>query len=176
MALAHSPRRPNEHWEIVIGGIPPNPWCTMDCASMNSGLSEIFSENVLQGTTLTPMFEDKVYRINPNEAFRSPEGNIKYVPFPRFDRTYTWRDSRLVTVDESGNVIGLGGAQQPGAPAPNGDVTANIDSPWITDVRDPEFLGATWVRDEADFRGKFQRDHDPIALPLLVDFKVFPDG
>ena len=32
------------------------------------------------------------------------------------------------------------------------------------------------MRDAGDFRGSGQRDHDPIALPLLVDFKVFADG
>lgn len=176
MSLAHSPRRPDERWLLVTGGTPPATFCTMDCASMNSGLSETFSENILPGTTLTPVFEDKVYRINPNEAFRAPESNVKYVPFPRFDHSYTWRDSRLVTIDAAGQVIGLGGAQEPGGPAPNGDTTANIDSPWITDVRDPEFLGAQWVQDPADFVGNFKHDHDPIALPLLVDFKVFPDG
>ena len=179
MSLAHSRRRPDERWTIVTAlvGAPPvlTPFCTMDCASMNSALSLVFSENLLEGTSLVPVFEDKVYRVNPNEAFRSPE-SIKYVPYPRFDRTYTWRDSRLVTIDAGGQVIGLGGAQQPNAQPPNSDVTANIDSPWITDVRDPPFPGAQWVEDAADFRGIFQRDHDPIALPLLVDFKVFPDG
>jgi len=178
MSLAHSPRRPDERWLLVTGGTPPALRCVMDCACNNSGLSETFSENILPGTSLTPVFEDKVYRINPNEAFRS-EFNVKYVPFPRFDRSYTWRDSRLVTVDAAGQVIGLGGAQEPpdpSSPSTNGDVTANIDSPWITDVRDPEFTGAQWVQDVADFVSIFKHDHDPIALPLLVDFKVFPDG
>jgi hypothetical protein len=172
MSLAHSRRRPDERFQLFNGA------CWMWAPSMNSSLSTTFSENPLPGTKLTPVFEDKIYRINPNDAFRTA-ANVKYVPYPRFDRTYTWRDSRLVTVDASGNVIGLGGAQQPNAQAPNDDMTANIDSPWITGNPDPEFLqagGSIWVQDSGDFLGNQQLDHDPIALPLLVDMKVYSDG
>jgi hypothetical protein len=172
MSLAHSARRTDERFELLQGA------CWFIPQSLNSGLSNTFSENILPGTELTPVFEDKVYAINPNTAFRTPLGT-KFVPFPRFDRSYTWRDSRLVTVDASGNVIGLGGAQQPGGQAPNDDQTANIDSPWVASVPDADFLAAgftTWVVDTGDFQGNLQLDHDPIALPLLVDFKVFPDS
>ncbi len=185
MSLAHSRRRPDEFWDIVFTD-PPE--CRLACESMNSSLSLVFSDNVLEGTSMVPVFEDKVYKINPNEAFRTTE-NVKYVPFPRFDRSYTWRDSRLVTVDGSGNVIGLGGAQEPTALPPNNDFTARIDSPWIESnpldntvnpaVPDPEFFASgasTYVMDPADFLGNAQRDHDPIALPLLVDFKLFTDN
>lgn len=182
MSLAHSGKRPDEHFIVIPGdssATPPVlPGCAYICNANNSALSTVFSDNVLTGTTAVPVFEDKVYKINPNEAFRS-SFNIKYVPYPRFDRTYTWRDSRLVTVDASGQVIGLGGAQEPTAPEPNSDWTANIDSPWITSVPDGDFVNAglaTWVMDDADFRGDRKHDHDPIALPLLVDFKVFPDS
>jgi hypothetical protein len=184
MSLGHARRRPDEFWFIFQG--PNGPECTLACPSMNSSLVNTFTENVLQGTEMVPVFQDKVYRINPNEAFRTIE-NVKYVPFPRFDRTYTWRDSRLVSVDSNGEVIGLGGAQDPGALGVNADFTANIDSPWVQsgagltgdallDYQD--FLTAgftTWVQDPADFVGSSQRDHDPIALPLLVDFMVFAD-
>lgn len=172
MSLAHSRRRPDERFELINGN------CFMIGACMNSSLSETFSENILQGTTPLAVLQDKIYDVNPNRAFRVPSTNVKYVPYPDFDRTYTWRDSRLVTVNALGEVIGLGGAQEPGAQAPNDDVTANIDSPWILSNADPEFLAAgfqTWVEDPADFRGELQRDHDPIALPLLVDIKVFAD-
>ncbi|MBX3461897.1 MAG: hypothetical protein KF830_01915 [Planctomycetes bacterium] len=172
MALGHSARRPDEQWLILNGN------CTLNCASMNSSLSTTFAENVLPGSSQVPVFQDKVYRINPNEAFRTG-ANVKYVPYPRFDRSYTWRDSRLVTVDADGNVLGLGGAQQPSAQPPNDDVTANIDSPWVASNPDPEFVLAglsTWVMDDGDFRGSSRLDHDPIALPLLVDFKVYSDG
>lgn len=179
MSLAHSGKRPDVHFVLVrpAGMPPPPPECRYVCAANNSALSPVFAENVLPGTQPVSVFEDKVYRINPNEAFRS-SAQVKYVPFPRFDRTYTWRDSRLVTVDANGEIIGLGGAEQPGAPDPVADWTANIDSPWITSTPPENFLNAgfsTYVIDEGDFRGNRRRDHDPIALALLVDFKVFPD-
>ena len=171
LSLAHSSKRPDVRC-FLFDGI-----CFMDGASMNSSLSTTFADNPLPGTSLTPVAADKVYAINPNEAFRNAN-NTKFVPYPRFDRSYTWRDSRLVTVDASGNVIGLGGAQQPDAEPTNDDTTANVDSPWIASDPDPAFSAAglsTWVMDTGDFLGTSQRDHDPIALPLLVDFKVFAD-
>ena len=185
MSLSHSRRRPDEKWRLDTSVEPP--LCVLECQSMASSLSLVFNENVLQGSEQVPVFEDEVYSINPNLAFRTIE-DVKYVPFPRFDRTYTWRDSRLVSVDAAGNVIGLGGAQEPNALAPFDDFTANIDSPWIESevfepgsnppVVDDEFFAqgfSTWVMDAADFVGSNQRDHDPIALPLLVDFKLYPD-
>lgn len=181
MSLSHSNKRPDEFFAIVQGANGPE--CAFGCDAVSSALSTTFSENVLQGTEQVPVFEDRVYTINPNSAFRSPL-QIKYVPFPRFDRSYTWRDSRLVTVDAAGEVIGLGGAQAPTAPAPNNDWTARISSPWVTDTPDPTNGGdqwklnggSIWCLDEGDFKGNERHDHDPIALPLLVDFKVFPDS
>ncbi|MCB9877399.1 MAG: hypothetical protein H6835_07335 [Planctomycetes bacterium] len=178
MSLAHARTRPDERWLLFVDNqVPPVSWCTMDCASLNSSLSTVFADNVLQGTSLVPVFEDEVYTINPNAAIHDQVG-VAYVPFPRFDRSYTWRDSRLVTVDATGQVIGLGGAQNPGATPPASDTTANIDSPWITSQPDPDLLAGTgvWTQDTADFVGSNQRDHDPIALPLLVDFKVFAEN
>lgn len=169
MLLSHTDRRPDIHYLLVDGE------CLLACPGISSSLSTTFLDNVLPGSQQVPVFEDRVYRMNPNDSFRSPN-NFKYIAYPRFDRSYTWRDSRLVSVDANGDVIGLGGARDPGAPTPNDDWTANIDSPWIEDDPDPEFPGTTWVIDEADFRGDRERDHDPIALPLLVDFKMFPDS
>jgi len=178
MSLGHAQRRPDERWLLVPDPMDPTLlFCTMDCASMNSSLATLFTDNPLPGSTMTPVFEDKVYTINPNEALRDNE-NFTFIPFPKFDRSYTWRDSRLVTVDATGTVIGLGGAQNPDANPPNNDVTANIDSPWITSEAPPAFVAAglsTWVEDPGDFVGFQQRDHDPIALPLLVDMMVFGD-
>ncbi|HEB52939.1 MAG TPA: hypothetical protein ENI87_06765 [bacterium] len=178
MSLGHARTRPDERWLLILDPADPTvSWCVMDCASMNSSLSTTFSENVLEGSSQTTVFEDEVYTINPNEVFRDGD-NVAYVPYPRFDRSYTWRDSRLITVDGNGNVIGLGGAQNPTANVPNDDTTANIDSPWIVSQPDPEFAqfgSGVWCQDPADFVGTNQRDHDPIALPLLVDIKVFPD-
>lgn len=181
MSLSHSNKRPDEYFYIFQdpnANPPIPPTCVFACDAVSSALSPVFSENVLEGTEQVPVFEDRVYTINPNSAFRSPL-QIKYVPFPRFDRSYTWRDSRLVTVDAAGQVIGLGGAQQPAAPAPNDDWTARISSPWVTDAPDPLWQangGAIWCLDEGDFKGDQRHDHDPVALPLLVDFKIFPDS
>ena len=193
MALSHADKRPDERWELVAGvaGLE----CSFVCASAASGLVPTFAANVLQGSSQQVVFEDKTYTINPNDAFRAASG-AKYVPYPKFDRSYTWRDSRLVTANASGEVIGLGGAIDARANEPSNDATTNIDSPWITDQRYPapdQFTGSIWVMDEnsngppapinlnpdglgGDFIGNRTRDHDPIALPLLVDYRVFPDG
>ena len=181
MSLSHGDLRQDEAFVVNPGNPTANPpvapFCQLACPSFSSSLSSTFLENPLQGTAELPVFQDKVYTINPNNAFRSAF-NIKYVAYPRFDRSYTWRDSRLVTT-QSGSVVGLSGAHEPQAPAPNNDWTANVDSPWIRSKPDLEFTsqgGTTWVMDDGDFRGSWKRDHDPIAAPLVVDFKVFPDG
>jgi hypothetical protein len=144
---------------------------------MLSSLSRQFSDNILRGSSPVKVFEDKVYQINPNNMFRSPE-SVKYIGYPKFDRSYTWRDSRLVSLDANGDVIGLGGARNPGDPNSVtiiNDWTSNVDSPWVPSDPTPTPSGIN-VTDEGDFRGARKRDHDPIALPLLVDFLVFPDG
>jgi hypothetical protein len=181
MTLGHAKRRPDLHFNVFTPAPPPPPApplppvCQFNCAGMNSSLALEFGDNLLEGTAGVEVFKDAIYRINPNEAFRTID-QVKYVPFPRFDRSYTWRDSRLVTVDDAGAVIGLGGALAPGNPVPNDDRTTNIDSPWIPSAPPAAFPGPVWVMDEGDFRGDRARDHDPIALPLLVDFKVFADN
>jgi hypothetical protein len=182
MALSHGDRRPDVRFSIhqpasVPPAPPPPPFCGLDCPSIGSSLSATFLDNPLQGTTEQSVFEDKSYTIDPNSAFRSPF-NVKYVPYPKFSRTYTWRDSRLVTM-QNGEVVGLTGAHDPTSPEPNNDWTADMDSPWITSQPLPGFTAnglTTWVVDEGDFRGNRKRDHDPIAAPLIVDFKVFPDN
>ncbi|MCA8974655.1 MAG: hypothetical protein KDC98_08030 [Planctomycetes bacterium] len=188
MYLSHANKRPDEFFEVVPGdqgdpnAVPPvppvPPGCNFMCPCVSSALSTVFADNVLEGTEQVPVFEDVVYEVNPNTAFRN-EWGVKYVPFPRFDRSYTWRDSRLVTVDASGEVIGLGGAQAPADPEPNNDFTARISSPWVTDDPPENFIRAglpLWCIDEGDFKGDQRHDHDPIALPLLVDFHVFADS
>ncbi|MGE3172964.1 MAG: hypothetical protein AB7O97_10100 [Planctomycetota bacterium] len=178
MALGHADKRPDEFWFLQTVGAPPNEQdqCVLACSSMNSSLSVNFEDNILRGSTMTTVFEDKVYEMNPGDQFRSSQ-NVKYIAYPRFDETYTWRDSRLVSVDAGGNVIGLGGARNPQPPnPPTSDLTADVDSPWVpSDMPTPPTASGVFVLDEGDFRGDRRRDHDPIAMPLLVDFQVFPD-
>ena len=177
MSLSHTARRADMHY-FLAQNAEEELECLLACPTVDSGLSTTFLDNILPGTEQVPVFEDRVYQINPNNAFLSTN-NFKYISYPSFDRSYTWRDSRHVTVDEAGNVIGLGGAANPAAPEPNNDWTANIDSPWVQSDAPEEFTlagGTTWVMDDGDFRGDRRLDHDPIALPLLVDFKMFPDG
>lgn len=201
MRLGHSRKRPDlkfQHLTVDTDGdmMDDTVFCELNCLSLASGLSTTFANNVLPGSDLTTVVNNAEYVINPTQARRSDSGFV-YHTFPTFERTYTWRDSRLVTVDESGAVVGLGGAIDPASgPAPagmGGDVTANVDSPWIQsspllDVNpmpSPTFFYPTvgtsfptgvYVEDAGDFRGEIANDHDPIALPLLVDFSVFPDN
>lgn len=173
MALGHADKRPDLHWTLVPG---QPPVCTLDCPSVNSGLTTNFADNILRGSTMTNVFQDKIYRIDPNNQFRSPD-QVKYIAYPKFDRRYTWRDSRLVSV-QGGAVVGLGGARDPRVPLTNAsDWTSDVDSPWVPSVLpNPVPTSGTFVQDEGDFRGDRPRDHDPISMPLLVDFKMFPDG
>src|SRR5262249_10303734 len=78
-------------------------------------------------------------------------------------------------------VVGLGGAHQPLQPNNTAarDSTASVSSPWCPDVIPANLVGRMtkgWVADECDFRGERPRDHDPIAVPLLLEFQVYPDG
>ncbi len=193
LALGHADVRPDISFQIRRPWSPPPPpvpCCELDCASLNSGLGTTFSDNVLQGSSMVEVVTDKVFTVNPNDAFRSSTGTTM-VPYPRFARSYTWRDSRLVSWDRVNNrPIGLGGAKQPEGQFPARDRTAKVSSPWIRDEipKNGDVPIATqWVRDLGDFGegGVFSgtapltehrsRDHDPIALPLLMDFKVYPD-
>ena len=178
MALGHADKRPDTHWTFVPGTPPAIPdRCVLDCLSMNSGLTTNFADNILRGSSMVSVFEDKVYRIDPNDQFRSPD-QVKYIPYPRFTRSYTWRDSRLVT-KQNGATVGLGGARnpQPAQSLQSNDWTSDVDSPWVPSVfPNPVPLSGAFTLDEGDFRGDRRRDHDPITMPLLVDFKMFPDG
>lgn len=188
MRLAHSKKRPDRlfTWFIDPQMMAPSA-CGFDCLSLYSGLYTRFDENVLRGPEFYgTVVRDAEYVINPNDAFRSNSG-IKYVPYPKFEDTYTWRDHRLVSWDtRTDQAIGLGGAQDAQPDPPDGDRTASVSSPWIED--DPEtavglqgytglenWLHEQLVRDQADFLGDRTLDHDPIALPLLVDIMVWPD-
>lgn len=182
LKAAHADWRPDLRFFLTVPQMG-SPTCDFDCASLFSGLRARFVENALQGSKFATLLEDKVYRINPSDAFRSSTGTT-FVPYPKFDRTYTWRDSRLVTWDMTENkAIGLGGAKTPDGQFPNRDRTANVSSPWIQDepkkkaqgAPGSEFNGPVWNLDEGDFWGDRIRDLDPIAMPLVLDFFVYPD-
>lgn len=198
LQLGHSRKRPDVKFEKFdpAPGVPPPPptTCEINCLSLASGLSTTFNDNPLRGV-LTPVVSGQEYVINPANAFRSVSGFV-YHQYPTFQQTFTWRDSRLVSVDENGMVVGLGGAIDPAsAPAADGggDATASVDSPWIPStplldfaapmMPDPTFFYPqsggfpvdAYVEDAGDFVGDVATDHDPIALPLLMDISVFPD-
>ena len=176
MSLGHADKRPDLKWSLRQVGVPPAPQCFLNCPSVLSGLTTNYADNILRGSSMRSVFEDKVYRIDPNDQFRSP-GQIKYIAYPRFDRSYTWRDPRLVTIQD-GNVIGLGGARDPQPlVGVSNDWTSDVDSPWVPSVfPNPVPTSGIFALDEGDFRGDRKRDLDPIAMPMLVDFKMFPDG
>ncbi|MFO1051389.1 MAG: hypothetical protein U1F36_04185 [Planctomycetota bacterium] len=184
MALGHSNKRPDYLFRRFDPPMGPST-CELNCTSLFSGISPVFADNPLQGSSMVEVVKDQSYVINPNDAFRAASG-IKYVPYPKFSHTYTWRDSRHVSWDMAlDRAIGLGGAQDPVDPPPVGDSTTDISSPWCQDNVATAMLGINndrdgWVhdrlvRDFGDFNGLRQRDHDPIALPLLVDISVWPD-
>ncbi|MBK8976501.1 MAG: hypothetical protein IPM29_11340 [Planctomycetes bacterium] len=184
MTLGHSKKRP----DLLYVWYPGDPMgapaqCAFDCLSLYSGLLRVFADNFLENSQRKTVVRDKEYVINPNEAFRAASG-VKYVPYPRFEDTYTWRDSRSVTWNMASDAaVGFGGAIDAQGVPPDGDRTASVSSPWITDDPDTAFItqpAAGWqyttlVRDQADFLGDRTRDHDPIAVPLLVDISVWPD-
>ena len=101
LALGHADKRPDLRFFFTQGGDTTNESCDLDCASLNSGLSTNFNANFLEGSSPVKVLQDKPYEINPNAAFRAASG-IKYMPYPEFDRSYTWRDQRLVSWGDEG--------------------------------------------------------------------------
>ncbi|MCA8941196.1 MAG: hypothetical protein KDB80_01435 [Planctomycetes bacterium] len=178
--LGHSDKRP----DLAFFLNDADNSCDLDCGSLNSGLSLTFDENVLNGSKMKRVVDNAKYVVQPSLAFRT--GNTKFVPYAQFEDTYTWRDSRLVSWDmETDSAIGLGGVLDATQVPPNGDRTASVSSPWTPDMPNDAALDHTegfipgpggFVRDFGDFLGDRTRDHDPIALPLLVEFRVFPDN
>ncbi|MBI5853268.1 MAG: hypothetical protein HZB39_19850 [Planctomycetes bacterium] len=183
MKMSHSKKRPDLLFKKVIS--PMGDTCGLDCGSLFSGITTNFADNVLENSTSTEVIKDQSYVINPNSAFRAAS-TIKYVPYPTFRRTYTWRDSRIVTWDRANDrAVGLGGSLNAVDAPPLRSTTASCSSPWVRDNPDTALLyiggnRAGWlydtlVRDVGDFNGNRTRDHDPIALPLLIDVSVWPD-
>ena len=174
LSMGHSDWRPDIRvW--LIPGMPPT--CNILCDSLKSGLRPSFDDNVLEGTSLVDVTKDAIYSINPNMSLKGASGTT-FTPWPKFANSFTWRDPRLVTWSTASNkAVGLGGAHNPnqlgGNPAR--DLTCNVSSPFVPDKPQlPQYL--QFVTDDADFWGDRPRDFDPIALPLLMQFKVYPDG
>ncbi len=178
LRVGHCDSRPDLLFTLNVPPPPATqPTCNLDCGSLFSGLQPTFASNILQGSSATTLLEDKAYKVNPRDAFRGSTGTT-FVPYPQFLDTYTWRDSRLISWDmKEDKAIGLGGAKNPGGQFPNGDTTANVSSPWLPEPPPPTgWTGTVWTMDEGDFRGTRARDHDPIAMPMLFDFMVYPDA
>ncbi len=185
VALGHSDWRPDLRFEVWLPPRVTTPCAGLECSSLFSGLRPGFADNVLRNSTMTEVVVDKGYTINPNDTFRAATGTV-FIPYPKFERTMTWRDSRIVSWDmENDRVLGLGGAKQPDGTFPAQDKTVNVSSPWTLDFESfvtanpptmpANFTGLIWNQDDGDFHGNRVLDFDPIALPLLVDFKVYPD-
>jgi hypothetical protein len=185
LRMAHSDWRP-DITNTVFGSN-----CAVDCFSGRSGLRTAFDSNLLSGTTYETIIKDKTYEINPNDAFRAPSGT-KLVPYPKFQKSYTWRDPRLIKWDmDTNSATGFGGAHQPAAPVAVRDTTASCSSPYVPDLPynspppppntnkgdfRPLHFNTAFVFDYGDFMGIRTLDHSPIALPLLIDFSIYPDG
>lgn len=188
LRLGHASKRPDLRANWVV--TPTTAYCGVDCASLFSGLSPNFDDNPLNGV-MVEVVTDKAYTIDPVDSFRSSTENV-YTPFPRFTKTFTWRDSRLVSWNlATQTATGLGGAVLPTQETlPPKDTTTDVSSPWETDVFPQGVVQGTtppWprdtiptavgymVNDPGDFWGNRQRDMDPIALPLLCEFDLWPD-
>lgn len=134
LRMGHSRKRPDLRAQFIPpppGGMPD---CGVSCASLVSGLSTTFAQNPLNGV-MVEVVKDSIYTINPGDAFRATTDNV-FTPYPKFERTFTWRDPRLVSWDRDLNqAIGLGGAQDAAANTiPPRDDTTNVSSPWEQDL------------------------------------------
>ena len=173
VSAAHSQRRPDIQFVLNVPPMGP-PTCDPVCSTFTSHLYPVFEDNVLNGSARVDLVKDRKYEINPNAAFRSKETNTVFLPYQRFERSYTWRDQRLLSWDmATDKAVGLGGADAPNGQPPNLDQTADVDSPWVPSEPADQFPGPTWTGDDGDFLGDERRDLPPITLPLLMDLKVF---
>ena len=182
LRLAHADMRPDLTFFIQGNA------CAVDCFSGKSGLSTVFDDNILQGSNYVTVIKDKTYEINPNDAFLTSDTNRKFIPYPKFERSFTWRDSRLVKWDSNlMQPVGLGGARDPSGADAVRDVTANVSAATVPDRPggDPDDITLDFASlhtttgftlDYGDYLGFRARDFDPVALPLLMDFNLFPDG
>ncbi len=177
IVLSTSEKRPDMY--AAISG--PRPKCLI-VGGYRSGLVANFEKNYLDNAPRVQVVKDRVYKINPNDSFLGATG-VTYIPYPKFAKSYTWRDWRIPDWDSKNDrVIGYGGAQDPNN-ATNPDTTKSCTSPWIPEADVTDTNPKTYKsiarginnRQPDDFLGTKTQDFNPIALPLLVDFFVFPD-
>ena len=171
LKLSHCERRPDLRAVRTTPPPPAQPQCRPDPTSFESGLQLKFQDNVLDGSEQVTVFEDVEYAMNPNNSFKNSQG-VLYLPYPKFQRTYTWRDRRLSKWDtKNDKAVGLGGIAVPGK-----ETTTDVPNPWFQmnptaalklPLAPPNSLAA--------FRGDVVDGLHPIALPLLLDFLVYPD-
>jgi hypothetical protein len=176
LRMAHGEYRPDI--AAVIGGTPPA--CGIDAASTRGGLRDVFIENVLDGSDFQDIIKDARYDINPNNTFKAST-DTTMIPYPKFNSRYVWRDTRLVSWDmTTDQAIGLGGAHNADAPGNQRESTSSVSSPWVPDKPPTEIASlhqtGDYVRDDGDFAGFRNQDHNPIALPLLMQFSIHPDN
>jgi hypothetical protein len=185
MRLGHAHKRPDLRAEL-FGPPMTVPQCRVDCASLRSGIDTSFDDNPLLGL-MTTVVNQKSYTISPEDSFRDTTRSPNvYIPYARFENTFTWRDGRLVSWDnQRGAATGLGGSIDPlQTSVPPADTTTNVSSPWELDIMPLDTGGTPQVRvptpsgihvmDPGDFHGDRRRDLDPIALPLLVEWQLWP--
>jgi len=174
LRLAHCEYRPD------VAGVNGGTQCGIDIASTRGGLRDVFADNVLDGSLLQDIVKDVKYEINPNNTFKTST-DTTVIPYPKFTGTYTWRDVRLASWDmQTDRAIGLGGAHNADSPPPQSEATSSISSPWVPD-KPPANIAALhttgdFVLDHGDFAGYRNEDHNPIALPLLMQFSIHPDN
>lgn len=169
ITLSHSEKRPDLRMVITQQGA--NECCGYDNASFLSGLQTNFESNYLDNAPRVEVVKDVAYVINPNDAFAAVTGTTM-ISYPEFEQTFTWRDRRIMGLDSSGQSIGLGGAQNPTDPS-RPDMTRDVSSPHIPEI-DADVDGVN-VRQDDDYKGDQVQDLSPFALPMLMDFFVYPD-
>ena len=181
MILGTAEKRPDTR--VGMAGMPPA--CTRDAAwSARNGLSTNFEGNYLDNSDRVVVVAKKLFMINPQLQFSAKSG-VVMMGWPEFEKTYTWRDRTTVGWDSSkGLATGLGGSQAPNNTS-TGDRTLDITSPWLPELDDKDepianntalnFSSGYSNIQPDDFKGTLTQDHSPIALPLLVDVKVWPD-
>ena len=167
IALAHCTKVPDEYWIPPPFDIPGAP---------ASGLLNLFQNNLLDGATdplsvVHPKFRG--YSVNPGEKYNAESGTV-LMPFPlnrdipaNEYRYYTWRDTSLL--ERAG-----GDGSNPGQNGSGVNIHqyyAAIGFPM------PNFVAADFVGFDAGPYRKFQPagDVQTIGLPLLMDFKAYPD-